>query len=99
MDIVNYVNKVGELVNQSTKYNAKLDRVSITNLVILLHLDKLQTKMKEDIGNTEFPITQEDVDKVIDYMNCLKKEINFYPEKLIDTDCILTEVEEHIIQE
>lgn len=43
MDIVNYVNKVGELVNQSTKYNAKLDRVSITNLVLLLHLDKLSS--------------------------------------------------------
>ena len=41
MDIANYVNKVGKLVNQSTKYNAKLDRVSITNLVLLLHLDKL----------------------------------------------------------
>lgn len=40
MDIANYVNKVGKLVNQSTKYNAKLDRVSITNLVLLLHLDK-----------------------------------------------------------
>ena len=37
MDIANYVSKVGELVNQSTKYNTKLDRTSITNLVLLLH--------------------------------------------------------------
>ena len=44
-------------------------------------------------------ITQEDVDKIIECMCCLKKQINFYPEKDIDDDCILTEVEEHIIQE
>ena len=43
MDIANYVSKVGELVNQSTKYNTKLDRTSITNLVLLLHLDKLSS--------------------------------------------------------
>ena len=41
MDIANYVNKVGELVNQSTKCNVDLDRTSITNLILLLHLDKL----------------------------------------------------------
>ena len=35
MDTVSYVNKVGKLINQSTKYNAKLDRVSITNIIII----------------------------------------------------------------
>lgn len=99
MDIVNYVNKVGELVNQSTKYNAKLDRVSITNLVLLLHLDKLSNWASTKVDDEDFPITQEDVDKIIECMHCLKKQINFYPEKDIDDDCILTEVEEHIIQE
>ena len=99
MDIANYVNKVGKLVNQSTKYNAKLDRVSITNLVLLLHLDKLSKWAANNLSNEEFPITQDDVDKIIGYIHCLKKQINFYPEKDIDPDCILTEVKEHIIQE
>lgn len=99
MDIANYVNKVGELVNQSTKHNAKLDRASITNLVLLLHLDKLSSWASTKVGNKEFPITQEDVDKIIGYIHCLKKQINFYPDKDLDEDCILTEVKEHIIQE
>ena len=91
MDIANYVNKVGKLVNQSTKYNAKLDRVSITNLVLLLHLDKLAKWAANNLND--------DVDKIIGYLHCLKKQMNFYPEKDIDSDCILTEVKEHIIQE
>ena len=99
MDIANYVSKVGELVNQSTKYNTKLDRTSITNLVLLLHLDKLSSWDSTKLGDEDFPITQEDVDKIIGYIHCLKKQINFYPEKDIDNDCILTEIEEHIIQE
>lgn len=99
MDVANYVNKVGKLVNQSTKYNAKLDRVSITNLVLLLHLDKLAKWAVNNLNDEEFPITQDDVDKIIGYLHCLKKQMNFYPEKDIDSDCILTEVKEHIIQE
>lgn len=99
MDIANYVNKVGKLVNQSTKYNVKLDRVSITNLVLLLHLDKLAKWAANNLNDEEFPITQDDIDKIIGYIHCLKKQINFYPEKDIDPDCILTEVKEHIIQE
>lgn len=99
MDIANYVNKVGKLVNQSTKYNVKLNRVSITNLVLLLHLDKLAKWAANNLNDEEFPITQDDVDKIIGYLHCLKKQMNFYPEKDIDFDCILTEVKEHIIQE
>lgn len=75
MDIVNYVNKVGELVNQSTKYNAKLDRVSITNLVLLLHLDKLSSWASTKVDDKDFPITQEDVDKIIECMHCLKNKL------------------------
>lgn len=75
MDIVNYVNKVGELVNQSTKYNAKLDRVSITNLVLLLHLDKLSSWASTKVDDEDFPITQEDVDKIIECMHCLKNKL------------------------
>ena len=86
-------------MDQSTKYNAKLDRISITNLVLLLHLDELSKWAVNNLNEEDFPITQDDVDKIIGYIHCLKKQINFYPEKDIDPDCILTEVEEHIIQE
>lgn len=108
MDIANYVNKVGYLANQSTKYNVKLDKTSITNIVLLPHIVEVLNWMKDRVGEevTEedtkkghFVITQEHVDKVSRYINCLKKQINFYPEQAIDEDCILTEVEEHIIQE
>ena len=92
MDTVNYVNKVGKLVNDSTKYNVKLDRVSIENLVLISHFDELVKQL-----------TSEQKTKVLkklnNYINCLKKKINFYPEKNIKPDCILTETEKHIIQE
>lgn len=108
MDIANYVNKVGNLINQSTKYNVKLDRISITNVVLLSHMEKVINWMKdrvgeeiteEDIQKGYFVITQKHIDKISRYLNCLKKEINFYPDKDIDEDCILTETEDHIIQE
>lgn len=98
MDIVNYVNKVGKLINDHTKYNAKLDIVSIENLVIVNHFNDLISQINEDVNLTEEQKT-ETLNKINNYINCLKKEINFYPEKVIEPDCILTEVEEHIIQE
>lgn len=98
MDIVNYVNKVGKLVNDSTKYNVKLDRTSIENVILIKHFDDLIKKLQEDIN-----ITEEDKAKAIarinSYISCMKKEMNFYPEMAIDPDCILTEVDEYIIQE
>ena len=65
------------------------------------------TKMNIDIDNTsdlkkndpDFPFTQEDLIKIGGYINCLKKQINFYEIQDIDNNCILTEIEEHIIQE
>ena len=48
MDTVNYVNKVGKLVNDSTKYNVKLDRVSIENLVLISHFDELVKQVNAD---------------------------------------------------
>ena len=56
MDIANYVNKVGKLVNQSTKYNVKLARVSITNLVLLLHLDKLAKWAANNLNDEEYDL-------------------------------------------
>lgn len=98
MDIVNYVNKVGQLINDHVKYSVKLDIVSIENLVIINHFNDLINKINEDVNLTEEQKT-EVLDKINNYINCLKKEINFYPEKVIVPDCILTEVEEHVIQE
>lgn len=97
MDIVNYVNKTGKLVNDSTKYIAKLDKTSITNIVLISHFNDLLNWMKT--ADSEYEITQEDKDMINRFILCMKKEMNFYPEKLIDPDCILTEVSEHIIQE
>lgn len=98
MDTVNYVNKIGKLVNDSTKYNVKLDRVSIENLVLISHFDELVKQV-----NADKKLTSEQKTKVLkklnNYINCLKKKINFYPEKNIKPDCILTETEKHIIQE
>lgn len=98
MDTVNYVNKVGKLVNDSTKYNVKLDRTSIENVVLISHFGDLVKQISADTKLTEEQKTKT-LKKVNRYINCLKKQMNFYPEKNIAPDCILTEVEEHIIQE
>lgn len=101
MELVQYVNKVGKQINDSTKMNVDIDNTSVTNLVLLVHLQELYDKLEEDLKKTDpdFPFTEEDAEKISKYINCLKKEINFYATIDIDDDCILTEVEEHIIQE
>lgn len=101
MDTVNYVNKTGKLINNSTKYNAKLDRVSITNLVLVNHLNDILIWIENHKTNLEeYPLlTSDNITKINNYINYLKKQINFYPEQYIDQDCILTEVEEFITQE
>lgn len=101
MDTVNYVNKTGKLINNSTKYNAKLDKVSIINLVLINHLNDILTWIENNKNNLdEYPLlTEDNISKINNYINCLKKQINFYPEKYISPDCILTEVEEFITQE
>lgn len=101
MDTVNYVNKTGKLINNSTKYNAKLDRVSITNLVLVNHLNDILIWIGNNKTNLEeYPLlTSDNITKINNYINYLKKQINFYPEQYIDQDCILTEVEEFITQE
>ena len=101
MDTVNYVNKTGKLINNSTKYNAKLDRVSITNLVLVNHLNDILIWIENHKTNLEeYPLlTSDNITKINNYIICLKKQINFYPEQYIDQDCILTEVEEFITQE
>lgn len=98
MDVVSYVNKVGKLVNDSTKYHVKLDRTSIKNIILINHFGDLLDKLEVD-NNISEEIKLATITKINNYINCLKKEMNFYPEQIIDPDCILTEVEEYIIQE
>ena len=74
MDTVNYVNKVGKLVNDSTKYNVKLDRVSIENLVLISHFDELVKQV-----NVDKKLTDEEKTKVLykinNYINISQKTL------------------------
>lgn len=99
MELAQYVNNIGKQMNNHTKMNVDIDFSSIMNLVLLVHLQELYDKLAHDILNaTDFPYTEDDLQKIGVYINCLKKENNFYS-KEISENCILTEVEEHIIQE
>ena len=95
MDHAQYVNKVGKQINDSTKMNVDIDNTSVTHLEVIYN--QLESDLKKN--DPDFPFTQEDLIKIGGYINCLKKQINFYEIQDIDNDCILTEIEEHIIQE
>ncbi len=101
MDHAQYVNKVGKQINDSTKTNVDIDNTSVTNIVLIPHLETIYNQLESDLkkNDPDFPFTQEDLVKIGGYINCLKKQINFYEIQDIDNDCILTEIEEHIIQE
>ena len=101
MDHAQYVNKVGKQINDSTKMNVDIDNTSVTNMVLIPHLEGIYNQLESDLkkNDPDFPFTQEDLIKIGGYINCLKKQINFYEIQDIDNDCILTEIEEHIIQE
>lgn len=101
MDHAQYVNKVGKQINDSTKMNIDIDNTSVTNIVLIPHLKTIYNQLESDLkkNDPDFPFTQEDLIKIGGYINCLKKQINFYEIQDIDNDCILTETEKHIIQE
>lgn len=101
MDHAQYVNKVGKQINDSTKMNVDIDNTSVTNIVLIHHLETIYNQLESDLkkNDPDFPFTQEDLIKIGGYINCLKKQINFYEIQDIDNNCILTEIEEHIIQE
>lgn len=101
MDHAQYVNKVGKQINDSTKMNVDIDNTSVTNIVLIPHLETIYNQLEFDLkkNDPDFPFTQEDLVKIGGYINCLKKQINFYEVQDIDNDCILTETEKHIIQE
>lgn len=97
MDIVSYVNKVGKILNDDTKYSVNLNRTSIKNLILIDHLDKLLNWAKTNIDSDN--VTDEDISLIEQFILCLKKEISVYPEMIIDDNCILTETSKNIIQE
>lgn len=101
MDHAQYVNKVGKQINDSTKMNVDIDNTSVANIVLIPHLEVIYNQLESDLkkNDPDFPFTQEDLIKIGGYINCLKKQINFYEIQDIDNNCILTEIEEHIIQE
>lgn len=101
MDHAQYVNKVGKQINDFTKMNVDIDNTSVTNIVLIPHLEVIYNQLESDLkkNDPDFPFTQEDLVKIGGYINCLKKQINFYEVQDIDNDCILTETEKHIIQE
>ena len=101
MDHAQYVNKAGKQINDSTKMNVDIDNTSVTNIVLIPHLEVIYNQLESDLkkNDPDFPFTQEDLVKIGGYINCLKKQINFYEVQDIDNDCILTETEKHIIQE
>lgn len=101
MDHAQYVNKVGKQINDSTKMNVDIDNTSVTNIVLIPHLETIYNQLESDLkkNDPDFLFTQEDLVKIGGYINCLKKQINFYEIQDIDNDCILTETEKHIIQE
>lgn len=99
MDTANYVNNVGKQINDSTKYCVNLDRTSITNIILVKHLTEVYNWLESKLAEEDSEFTEEQLSKIGGYINCLKKEINFFENKEIDEDCILTEVDEFIIQE
>lgn len=106
MDIASYVKEnreylrnVGEQANQSTKYRAKLDRKSLVAITLANHLIDLIERQAALPKDSYLMLEEEELDKLLQYVLCLKKEINFYANMDVDPDCILTENENHIIQE
>lgn len=99
MEAANYVNNIGKQINDSTKYRAHLDRTSITNLVLINHLTEVYNWLEKELAKEDTEFKQSDLNKISNYILCMKKEMNFFENRVIDEDCILTEVSEKIIQE
>lgn len=101
MDTALYVNRVGALVNDSTKYTIDIDEVSVENITLLEHLQKalLELPLKYSTFPEEFRnvwTMESIIEKLESYIHCMKKEMNFYSNKVVTEDCILTESDGHI---
>lgn len=99
MDNAQYVNTVGKLVNDSTKFNVSIDDTSVTNIVLINHLQSLYDILPFVYENIlrEVPWTLAEIlERIEQFTHCLKKEINFYESKSITDNCVLTEVDGNI---
>lgn len=95
-----YVNQVGKLVNDSTKYNVDIDNLSVTNIVLIAYLESMKPAIPvfQPINLTEEETWTDDEirDRLNQYIHCLKKEMNFYEGKVIVDNCVLTETDGNV---
>lgn len=79
MDHAQYVNKVGKQINDSTKMNVDIDNTSITNIVLIPHLEVIYNQLESDLkkNDPDFPFTQEDLIKIGGYIKLFKKTNKF----------------------
>lgn len=49
MDHAQYVNKVGKQINDSTKMNVDIDNTSVTNIVLIPHLETIYNQLESDL--------------------------------------------------
>ena len=97
--------KISQFELTNTLYDQDLITVVQSNENKNITVSGLTTSLSNTFStNDELSTISSKIDSVNikvenNYINCLKKQINFYPEQYIDQDCILTEVEEFITQE
>lgn len=101
MDTAVYVTNIGKQLNDQLKYTIKIDRLSIKNVILIDHLTNIYNQLETDLlsPTEDFEFTEDDLKKIKQYINCLKKEIKVFEVKDISDDCILTETQHYIIQE
>lgn len=101
MELNEYIKILGSIVNTHTKYSIDVDYISIENLILINHLTKFYNQLIIDISNNVITIEDSDLflNKLNNYINNLKKEINFYTNKLVSSNGLLTEESDIIIQE
>ena len=58
MDHAQYVNKVGKQINDSTKMNVDIDNTSVTNIVLIPHLEVIYNQLESDLkkNDPDFPL-------------------------------------------
>ena len=71
MDHAQYVNKVGKQINDSTKMNVDIDNTSVTNIVLIPHLETIYNQLESDLkkNDPDFPFTQEGLDDSMEWIS------------------------------
>lgn len=101
MDTALYVNQIGSLVNDSTKYTVNIDESAVTNVSLIAHLNSVLEQLPEkwELFPEEFKekwMVEGITKKINSYIHCMKKEMNFYTTKVETENCILTELDGNI---